>query len=279
MARPNSRAHRRRHRSQGPWNGELLTSQREQVAKGYGVVSLCASAAGWVQMRCRECAAEVAVTARVCSGCGAPIVGQQPVVADSGDTVVAAISDAAGKAVPAGPALPEPYVPGSGDRVPAKLRLVLGGYAGIGIAIGIACLSAGGMALASGLDPEAVFLGLVVCSVGVGVPLMTLSGFWRLLRRPSDPRTATVMASKRGGRTLILDIPWDGTGRGYQPLSEVHLALWMKAGMLVPGERVTVYGGPGGESPLLISSAQRGRALLGTMKSPVDRPARAGDTA
>ena len=51
------------------------------------------------------------------------------------------------------------------------------------------------------------------------------------------------MASKRGGRTLILDIPWDGTGRRYQPLSEVHLALWMKAGMLVPGERVTVYGG------------------------------------
>ena len=74
------------------------------------------------------------------------------------------------------------------------------------------------------------------------------------------------MASKRGGRTLILDIPWDGTGRGYQPLSEVHLALWMKAGMLVPGERVTVYGGPGGENPLLISSAQRGRAFLGTMK-------------
>ena len=60
--------------------------------------------------------------------------------------------------------------------------------------------------------------------------------FSRLLRRPSDPHTATVMASKRGGRTLILDIPWDGTGRGYQPLSEVRLALWMKAGMLVPGE-------------------------------------------
>ena len=75
------------------------------------------------------------------------------------------------------------------------------------------------------------------------------------------------MASKRGGRTLILDIPWDGTGRGYQPLSEVHLALWTKAGMLVPGERVTVYGGPGGENPLLISSAQRGRAFLGTVKS------------
>ena len=88
-------------------------------------------------MRCRECAAEVAVTARVCSGCGAPIVGQPPVVADAvvADTVVAAISsDAAGKAVRAGvaeQALPEPYVPGSGDSLPAELRLVLGGYVGV----------------------------------------------------------------------------------------------------------------------------------------------------
>ena len=43
------------------------------------------------QMKCRECAAEVAVTARACSGCGAPIVGQPPVVADTvvADTVVA----------------------------------------------------------------------------------------------------------------------------------------------------------------------------------------------
>ena len=129
------------------------------------------------------------MTARVCSGCGAPIVGQPPVVVDTvvADTVVGAVGDVAGEAVPAavaGQALPEPYVPGSGARVPAKLRLVLGGYAGIGIAIGIACLSAGGMALASGLDPDAVFLGLLVCSVGVGVPLITLSGFWRLLRLP-----------------------------------------------------------------------------------------------
>ena len=108
-------------------------------------------------MRCRECAAEVAVTARVCSGCGAPIVGQPPVVADTvvADTVVAAISDAAGKAVPAGvagQALPEPYVPGSGDRVPAEFRLVLAGY--VGIAGG---LFAGALACAA-----AVFLFLFV---------------------------------------------------------------------------------------------------------------------
>ena len=113
-------------------------------------VSLCASAAGWVQMRCRECAAEVAVTARVCSGCGAPIVGQPPVVADAvvGHTVVGAVSDAAGKAVPAGvaeQALPEPYVPGSGDRVPVELRLVLAGYVGIAaglFATALACATA-----------------------------------------------------------------------------------------------------------------------------------------
>ena len=99
-----------------------------------------------VLMRCRECAAEVAVTARVCSRCGAPIVGQQPPVV--ADTVVAAVSDAAGKAVPAGvagQALPEPYVPGSGDRVPAELRLVLAGYAGIAgglLAGALACATA-----------------------------------------------------------------------------------------------------------------------------------------
>ena len=108
-------------------------------------------------MRCRECAAEVAVTARVCSRCGAPIVGQPPVVADAvvadtvvADMVVGAVSDAAGKAVPAGvagQALPEPYVPGSGDRVPAELRLVLAGYAGI------ACgLFAGALACATALS-------------------------------------------------------------------------------------------------------------------------------
>jgi DivIVA domain-containing protein len=37
--------------------------------------------------------------------------------------------------------------------------------------------------------------------------------------------------------------------------------------MLMPGERVTVYGRPGAKSPLLVSSAQRGRAFLGTETS------------
>ena len=74
-------------------------------------------------------------------GAGLRLLGSRPVVADTmaADTVVGAVSDtavsdAAGKAVPAGvagQALPEPYVPGSGDKLPAELRLVLAGYVGI----------------------------------------------------------------------------------------------------------------------------------------------------
>jgi DivIVA domain-containing protein len=239
-------------------------------------------------MRCRECAAEVAATARVCPGCGAPI-GQPPMVADTtvADGVVAAVSDAAEEAVPAGgseQALPEPYVAGSGDRLSAELRLVLAGYVGVAAGIFTAGLAAAAAAIVFLVDLDDLDDDLIGLLLGLGsmvsslllwiLPALGAFGllkarvrFSRLLRRPSDPRTATVVALKHGGRTLILDIPWDGPGRGYQPLSEVRLALWMKAGMLVPGERVRVYGGPGGGNALLISSAQRARAFLGTMKA------------
>jgi hypothetical protein len=200
-----------------------------------------------------------------------------------------AVSDAAGKAVPAGVAgqPPEPYVPGSGDRIPAELRLVLAGYVGVACGWfggGFVCAAAAVFLLffvdevASGDDLFSLGLGALAI-VSAASPFLILGAvrgvqalearirFSRLLRRPSDPRTATVLASKRGGRTLILDIPRDGTGRGYQPLSEVRLALWTKVGMLVPGETVNVYGGSGGASELLISSPRWGRAFLGTIKS------------
>jgi DivIVA domain-containing protein len=239
-------------------------------------------------MRCPECAAEVAAAARVCSRCGAPILGRQPpVVAGTvTDTVVGAVSDAAGKAVAAGvagQAPPEPYVPGSGARVPAELRLVLAGYAGIAggwFAGALACAAPAVFLLFFvddvylgddwiGLLPWLVVMACLVC-IGALEALEALKvriRFSRLLRRPSDPRTATVTASKRGGRTLILDIPRDGTGRGYQSLSEVRLALRTTASMLVPGETVNVYGGSGGASELLITSPRWGRAFLGAVKS------------
>jgi DivIVA domain-containing protein len=210
-----------------------------------------------------------------------------------GDTVVGAVSDAAGKGVPAGvagQALPEPYVPGSGDSLPAELRLVLAGF--IGIACGLfagalACATAFGLiaVVADDLDRYNglydLLFGLVFTALAMGAFVGAWTGaekgvdllkarirFSRLLRRPSDPHTATVTASKRGGRTLILDIiPRDDTGRAYQSLSEVRLALRTKADMLVPGETVKVYGGSGGKSELVISSPQRGRAFLGTVES------------
>jgi DivIVA domain-containing protein len=120
-----------------------------------------------------------------------------------------------------------------------------------------------------GLLPWLVVVACLVCIGALkGLEALLVHGrFSGLLRRPSDPRTATVTASKRGGRTLILDIPRDSTGRGYQSLSEVRLALRTKAGMLVPGETVNVYGGSGGKSELLIGSPQRARAFLGTVTS------------
>jgi DivIVA domain-containing protein len=243
-------------------------------------------------MRCRECAAEVRAAARVCSRCGTPIVGQPPVVADTvvADMVVgavsdAAVSDAAGKAVAAGVAgqAPDRYLPGSGAELPAELRLVLGGYVGIACAWFAGALACAAPAVFLLFFVDEVHLGddwigllpwlvVMACLVCIGVlkaleALLVHGRFSRLLRRPSDPRTATVTASKRGGRTLILDIPRDGIGPGYQSQSEVRLALWTKANMLVPGEAVNVYGGSGGASELLVGSPQWGWAFLGAVKS------------
>src|SRR5512132_3869531 len=175
-------------------------------------------AAGWVPMRCRECAAEVAAAARVCSRCGAPIVGQQPVVADMvfGADSDTAVSDAAGKAVPAGVAgraPPERYVPGSGDRVPAELRLVLGEYVGIACGWFAGALACAAPAVFLLFFVDDVYLGddwigllpwlvVMACLVCIGAlkgleALLVRIRFSGLLRRPSDPRTATVTASKR----------------------------------------------------------------------------------
>jgi hypothetical protein len=186
-------------------------------------------------------------------------------------------------------ALPDPYVPGSGDKFPAELRLVLGGYAGIACgwsAGALACAAAVVFVIFDADIRSAVFeffdadivlslvVAVMVCGLGLWWAQMAFEAlkarirFSRLLRRPSDPRTGTVTASKDDGRTVILDIiPRDGTRRRYQSLSEVRLALWLKAGMLVPGETVTVYGGSGGASELLFTSPRWGRAFLGTVTS------------
>ena len=184
--------------------------------------------------------------------CGHPVGCHNSAITNptvAANTVVGAVSDAAGKAVPAGvagQALPEPYVPGSGDRVPAELRLVRAGYVGIAgglFAVALACATAfaylflyvslpnislpnffADIYIAN--DVQGMLFGLAFAAfwggAGAGAWAGAVKGvqalkagirFSRLLRRPSDPRTATVIASKRGGRTLILDT----TPGGYQP--------------------------------------------------------------
>jgi len=147
-------------------------------------------------------------------------------------------------------------VPGSGDKLPAELRLVLAGYVGIACGLfagALACAAAAVFLVFFVVDPDDEWnlpwslFALQACIGGAVAGATALEAhirYSRLLRQPSDPHTATVTASKRGGRTLILDT----TLGGYQPLSEVRLALGTKADMLMPGERVTVYGSPGSKT-------------------------------
>jgi DivIVA domain-containing protein len=166
-------------------------------------------------------------------------------------------------------------VPGSGAKLPAELRLVLARYVGIACGLfggALACAAAAVFLVFVVVDPDGDWnlpwslFALQACIGGAVAGATALEArirYSRLLRQPTDPHTATVTASTRGGRTLVLDT----SPGGYQPLSEVRLALRTKAEMLMPGERVTVYGSPDGKSPLLVSSAQRGRAFLGTETS------------
>ena len=101
-----------------------------------------------------------------------PIVGPPPGMADAvvgrtvTDTIAGTVSDAAGKAVAtgvAGQAPPEPYVPGSGDRLPAELRLVLAGYAGIACGLSAGALACAAAAVFSSSSPTSS-TGTTVCT-------------------------------------------------------------------------------------------------------------------
>jgi len=220
-------------------------------------------------MRCLECGAENAGAARVCTRCGAPGAGQLSVAADP---AMGRASDAASWAAPAamtadtyGSALIEPYVPGSGNKVPAQIRHALWGYPGMALGAFVG----GFVALASFLPDNPGWEdwfdgGLIITWLGLwgwAVALLVQHIRFRwLLRRPRHACSATVMAYHRDRRTLTLTAP----AAGHLPELKVRLAWWTKAGMLLPGENVTCYGQRSGIGPLLVSSAQRNMAFLGT---------------
>jgi DivIVA domain-containing protein len=164
-----------------------------------------------------------------------------------------------------GSALLEPYVPGSGKKVPAQIRHVLWGYPGMALGAFVG----GFVALASFLPDNPGWEdwfdgGLIITWLGLwgwAVALLVQHIRFRwLLRRPRQGCSATVMAYHRDRRTLTLTAP----AAGHLPELKVRLAWWTKAGMLLPGENVTCYGQPFGIGPLLVSSAQRNMAFLGT---------------
>jgi hypothetical protein len=75
-------------------------------------------------------------------------------------------------------ALPEPYVPGSGDRVPAEFRLVLAGYVGIGGGLFATALAFSAALIFFGDDVNELFaLALLACIC------LCIFGFGRRSRR------------------------------------------------------------------------------------------------
>ena len=209
-------------------------------------------------MRCRECAAETTTAVHFCVNCGAPVTAQPSAMAGPRAGEVSAAAGAAALV------LPEPYVPGSGGKVPAQIRWLLRGYAAMAwgaFAAAWAWSIAGANIIAqqntqgdAGVTAVCTLWGLAI------VFLVQRIRFSRLLRRPRAACAATVSACRRGGRTLILDAPHDG----YRPELTVRVALWTPRPMLQPGENVTIYGHAAETGSLLVSSRLRGKAFLGT---------------
>jgi DivIVA domain-containing protein len=236
-----------------------------------------------VQIRCLECGAESAEAARVCARCGAPIDDQRPVAAGRS---AGAVSDPASWAGPADPAAvvagsegaaqaaatayaigqtsPGPYVPGRGDKVPARLRRVPRGYSWMAwgaVFCGWALLGVGGyfQELSSPSD-RWYFLACIAPGVLAAV-LFSQHIRWSLFfRRPGLASSATVAACQHGGRMLMLDAPCDG----YPSDLEVRLAWWAEPERLLPGEKVTFCGRRDSAGKLLVTSSAPDGAFVGT---------------
>lgn len=218
-------------------------------------------------MRCAECGAECADLTQLCVQCGAPVAGQRSAIGDPGSAVAGggALRDAVPVAVvsPARQQAAEPYVPGRGAKVPGPIRRVRRGYSYLGLGAffgGWALLMAAtyfselSSAVASLYDYAVP--ALWVCAAVLFGMAIRLSMF---LGRASDASSATVTASRRGGRTLVLDAPRDGYPSGLR----VRRPWWSAPEMLLPGEVVALYGRPGGTGRVLVSSPAQGSAVVG----------------
>jgi len=204
-------------------------------------------AAGAAPIRCLECGADSALATEVCARCGAPVAGPES-AADPAAT---------------GQKMQEPYAPGRGDKVPPGLRRVLQGYSWMAwgaVFGGWALYAVGGYFYNLDNTSDLRYGCASIASVLLAAILFGRHIRWSLfLKRPRDPCSATVAASRRGGHVMVLDAPCDGYLSGL----EVRLAWWAEPEMLLPGESVRFYGRPGGVGRLLVSSSARDRAFAG----------------
>ena len=232
-----------------------------------------------LRVRCAECGAESARATEVCARCGAPVAGPE----SAADPAAGAVSNGAGQAASAatawatGQTRQQPYVPGRGGKVPPGLRRVLHGYSWMAwgaVSAGWALLMAGGYFYNLDNTSDVRYFYASIASVLLAAVLFGRHIRWAsFLKRPRDACSATVVASRRAGRALVLDAPDDG----YPSKLKVRLAWWAEPEMLLPGESVRFYGRPGGVGRLLVSSSARDRAFAGTGRR---RPApRAGQDA
>jgi len=219
-------------------------------------------------MKCAECRADTD-DAQFCVRCGVPAAEQPPMAAAAGNAAGwagLALTDAK----TAGWAPPELYLPGSGDRVPPRIRRALRRYTGMALAA-----FAGGWAVAI---VGVKFVGQSDSDWGV-LPIflwaqaVILAARWfrfsKLLRRPGPAHGATVTACERDGRSVTLEVPRGGHASSV----EVRLLREMAPEILLPGESVTFYGRADGAGAVLVSSPQRDRTFLGTGKHRPASPA------
>jgi hypothetical protein len=204
-----------------------------------------------VGMTCAECGAECADVTQLCVRCGAPVAGQRPAIGDPGSAAAGdgSLRGAAPVTVvrPAARTAAEAYAPGRGDKVPGSIRRVRRGYSYLGwgaVFGGWALIMAAVYFsdLSGAADPPWYFYAGLALWVYAAVLFGMAIRLSMFLRRASDASSATVTASRRGGRALVLDAPRDGYASGLR----VRCAWWSAPEMLMPGEIVTLYGRPGG---------------------------------
>jgi len=231
-----------------------------------------------LRVKCAECGAESARATEVCARCGAPVAGPE----SAADPAAGAVSNGAGQAASAatawatGQARQQPYVPGCGGKVPPGLRRVLRGYSWMAwgaVSAGWALLMAGGYFYNLDNTSDLRYFYASIASVLLAAVLFGRHIRWCFfLKRPRDACSATVAASRRAGRALVLDAPDDG----YPSKLKVRLAWWAEPQILPPGGERAILRAARRRGPVAGQQFRPGPGIRGHRQAPASSPGRPG---